>query len=75
MPEGLAEFFIKSCSPTDGVVIDPFAGSGTTTAVARRLGRGAGGLEIHESYVEAARKRLHSRPKEPDDTSVLFRLA
>ena len=35
MPEGLAEFFIKACSPDGGVVIDPFAGSGTTTVVAR----------------------------------------
>ena len=39
MPEGLAEFFIKAMSPRGGVVIDPFAGSGTTTVVARRLGR------------------------------------
>jgi DNA modification methylase len=73
MPEGLAAFFIKSCAPPDGVVIDPFAGSGTTSVVARRLGRQAGGLEIHHSYVEAARERL--RANEPDDTPVLFELA
>ncbi len=75
MPEGVAEFFIKSCCPADGVVIDPFAGSGTTMAVARRLGRRAGGVEIHQSYVEAARKRLSSESQEPDDAPVLFRLA
>lgn len=73
MPEKLAEFFIKSCSPSDGVVVDPFAGSGTTSVVARRFGRQAGGLEIHQSYVEAARQRLHAN--EPDDTPVLFELA
>ncbi|MGH8586429.1 MAG: DNA methyltransferase [Gammaproteobacteria bacterium] len=38
MPEGLAEFFIQACAPVGGVVIDPFAGSGTTIVVARRLG-------------------------------------
>jgi len=58
MPEGLAEFFVKACSPSDGVVVDPFAGSGTTVAVARRLDRQAGGVEIHKTYVSAALKRL-----------------
>lgn len=58
MPEGLASFFIKACSPLGGVVIDPFAGSGTTTVVARRLGRRAGGLDIHDSHVEGARQRI-----------------
>src|SRR3954469_4459057 len=37
MPEGLAEFFIKAASPVGGIVIDPFAGAGTTIVVARRL--------------------------------------
>ena len=39
MPEGLASFFIRAVCPPDGIVIDPFAGGGTTTVVARRLGR------------------------------------
>jgi DNA modification methylase len=58
MPEGLAEFFVRACSPAGGVVIDPFAGSGTTSVVARRLGRRAGGIEIHRTFVDAARERL-----------------
>jgi len=73
MPEGLAEFFIKACSPPGGVVIDPFAGSGTTAVVARRLGRRAGGLEIHRGFVDAARERL--RTGEPDDIPVVIDLA
>ena len=73
MPEGLAEFFVKACSPIGGVVLDPFAGSGTTPVVARRLGRQAGGLEIHKSFVAAARERL--RVDEPDDTPVVIQLA
>ena len=70
MPEGLAEFFIRACAPEGGVVIDPFAGSGTTAVVARRLGRRAGGLEIHRGFVEAARERL--RRSEPDDALVVI---
>lgn len=58
MPEGLAEFFVKACSPEGGVVIDPFAGSGTTSVAARRHGRRAGGLEIHRTFVDAACTRL-----------------
>src|SRR6266487_2387 len=73
MPEGLAEFFIKACSPVAGVVIDPFAGSGTTAVVARRLGRSAGGLEIHKNFVEAAHERL--RVDEPDDVPVVIQIA
>lgn len=58
MPEGLAEFFIKAASPAGGIVIDPFAGGGTTMVVARRLGRRTGGFEIHEQYCEVARRRI-----------------
>lgn len=60
MPEGLAEFFIKAASPTNGVVIDPFAGSATTIVVARRLGREAGGFELHERFVEESLRRIDS---------------
>jgi DNA modification methylase len=73
MPEGLAEFFVRACVPEGGVVIDPFAGSGTTAVVARRLGRQAGGLEIHQSFVDAAHERL--RGGEPDDVQVVIDLA
>lgn len=58
MPEGLAEFFVKVASPPRGVVLDPFAGSGTTVVVARRLGRRAAGIELHEEYAEHACERI-----------------
>lgn len=58
MPEGLAEFFVKSLCPANGVVVDPFAGSGTTVVLGRRHGRRAAGIEIHKEYVEVARQRL-----------------
>lgn len=58
MPEGLAEFFIKMATPEGGIVIDPFAGGGTTIVVARRLRRKAAGFEIHEQFVEEVRRRI-----------------
>src|SRR5580658_2016514 len=73
MPEGLAEFFVKACSPEGGVVIDPFAGSGTTAVVGRRLGRRAGGLEIHKAFVTAALERL--RLNQGDDVPVVIDIA
>ena len=58
MPEGLAEFFIKAFCPAGGVVIDPFAGGGTSVVVARRHGRQAGGFEIHDEFVQEAHRRI-----------------
>jgi DNA modification methylase len=58
MPEGLAEFFVKAASPEAGVVVDPFAGGATTVVVARRLGRQAGGFEIHEEFVREGQRRI-----------------
>jgi DNA modification methylase len=58
MPEGLAEFFIKAMSPTGGVVVDPFAGGGTSVVVARRHGRQAGGIELHDEFVDVAKQRV-----------------
>ncbi|MBK6870465.1 MAG: site-specific DNA-methyltransferase [Kineosporiaceae bacterium] len=58
MPEGLAEFFVRCMCPPGGLVLDPFAGSGTTIVVGRRLGRRAAGFEIHEDFVAEARRRI-----------------
>lgn len=58
MPEGLAEFFVRAMSPEGGVVIDPFAGGGTTVVVGRRLGRRAAGFELHEEFTTEALRRI-----------------
>lgn len=58
MPEGLAEFFIKAACPEGGIVIDPFAGSGTTIVVAKRLNRLACGFELHAEYVHECKRRI-----------------
>lgn len=58
MPEGLASFFIRAMSPEAGVVVDPFAGGGTSVVVGRRLGRRSGGIELHQLFVEEGLRRL-----------------
>jgi DNA modification methylase len=73
MPEGLAAFFVKAASPPGGVVIDPFAGSATTQVVARRLGRVAGGIELHRDFVDVALERLAA--DEADDPPGTLRVA
>jgi DNA modification methylase len=73
MPEGLAEFFIKIACPVGGIVIDPFAGGGTTIVVARRLGRRAAGFEIHEKFVEESRRRI-SENSAVDVQGYLFKV-
>jgi DNA modification methylase len=40
------------------IILDPFAGSGTTCVVAKKLGRNYIGIEINPEYVEMAKKRL-----------------
>jgi hypothetical protein len=57
-PEHLAEFFIRSFCPPGGLVADPFSGSGTTGAMAVRLGRRFRGCDIRESQVRLSRRRL-----------------
>ena len=57
-PEALPEKCIKAGSRIGDVVLDPFAGSGTTGRVALRLGREFVGCELNPEYVELARKRI-----------------
>ena len=56
-PEELAHRVIKLFSPEGGVVLDPFVGTGTTTAVAKQLGRHWIGIDIYPDYVSMARRR------------------
>ena len=57
-PEKLVEPFIKCFCPPGGVVLDPFCGSGTTLAVADRLGRNAIGFDVRASQVELSGRRV-----------------
>jgi modification methylase len=57
-PEVLLARIILSASHPEDVVLDPFFGTGTTGAVAKRLGRSFIGVERDESYARAAAARL-----------------
>jgi len=57
-PEALLERVIRSSSNPGDVVLDPFFGSGTTGAVARRLGRHYVGIERDPAYVQVASERI-----------------
>lgn len=57
-PEALVEPCIKAGCPLGGVVLDPFCGSGTTLAVAKRLGREGIGIELNPKYLPLIKKRL-----------------
>jgi len=57
-PEALLHRIIVACTTPGEVVLDPFLGTGTTAAVAKRLGRRFIGIEREEAYAAAARARI-----------------
>jgi len=57
-PESLLHRVILSSTEVGDVVLDPFFGTGTTGAVAKKLGRGIIGIEQEEKYAKLAEKRL-----------------
>lgn len=57
-PEALAEFFVRSFCPPNGIVLDPFTGSGTTPAAAEKAGRRWIGVDIRESQIELTKRRV-----------------
>lgn len=57
-PEKLIAKLVLASCPKGGVVFDPFLGSGTSSVVARKLGRHFCGVEINEEYALYAAKRL-----------------
>ena len=57
-PEKLAEPCVLAGCPEGGTVLDPFAGSGTTGAVAKRLGRNFTGIELNPEYRNMAMERI-----------------
>jgi site-specific DNA-methyltransferase (adenine-specific) len=61
-PESLVQTCILAGCPADGLVLDPFLGSGTTAIVAQKLGRRWLGIDCVEEYVEMAQRRLSSIP-------------
>jgi hypothetical protein len=58
MPEALLVRIIRASCPPGGLVVDPFAGSGTTLVAAAKLGRQFYGIELSKRYATAAQKRV-----------------
>jgi len=73
MPPKLVEPCILAGSPVGGTVLDPFAGSGTTLAMAVAHGRSAVGIELNEEYLPLIRRRIEEaaavsdRPEADDE--------
>jgi modification methylase len=59
-PEALLYRILLACTKPGDVVLDPFFGTGTTGAVARRLGRKWIGIERERGYVKVARQRIEA---------------
>ena len=71
-PEALLYRIILSTSNPGDVVLDPFFGSGTTGAVARRLGRHFIGIERDEAYINVALERISAVvPSDPASLDVV----
>ncbi len=64
-PEKLIAKLILSSCPPGGLVFDPFLGSGTTSVVAKKLGRNYCGIEINPEYCYWAEKRLEMAESSP----------
>ena len=57
-PPKLVETCLLAGCPQDGIVLDPFLGSGTTAAVAKQMGRHYIGIELNPDYCELAKQRI-----------------
>lgn len=74
-PEGLLARVLLSSSRPGDLVIDPFNGTGTTGAVAKRLGRNYIGFERDRTYAAAAEKRIAAVEPLPEATLAPFMTA
>jgi site-specific DNA-methyltransferase (adenine-specific) len=62
-PVALMEYLIKMVTPVGGIVLDPFAGSGTTGVAARNLNRNFILIEKEQEYIAIINKRLLAQLK------------
>jgi DNA modification methylase len=59
-PVAMVADAIRDCSRRKGIVLDPFAGSGSTLIAAQRTGRRGFGVELDPLYCDVILRRLHS---------------
>ncbi len=70
-PEALLHRVLLATTKPGDVVLDPFFGTGTTGAVAKRLGRNFIGIERDPDYVAVARERIAGVDAAPDDAVTM----
>ncbi len=75
-PEALLERIVKASSDEDSLVLDCFIGSGTTAAVAQKLGRRWIGADINKGAIQTTMKRLQNvmRDQKSDDSILHYRV-
>ena len=61
-PESLASFFVRSFCPPSGTIFDPFAGSGTTAAVAKKHSRNSISIDVRQSQCDIITQRISEIP-------------
>lgn len=71
-PEALLYRVLLSSSKPGDVILDPFFGSGTTGAVAKKLGRNFIGIERDKKYIKAAQKRIDAVSPSPAEALILL---
>lgn len=64
-PEELPQWFMKLFTQEGDIVLDPFAGSGTTLFVAERMGRNAIGIELMQEYYQMIKEQITLLESEP----------
>lgn len=62
-PEDIPTLCIKAGSKEGDIILDPFMGSGTVAAVAKRLKRQWIGIELNPKYIEMAKRRIEREPE------------
>lgn len=71
-PEALLEKIILSSTKPDDVILDPFFGTGTTGAIAKKYGRRFVGIEKNMQYISRANLRIEAQQDESNDVSNLL---
>ena len=74
-PEELLRRIILSCTDPGDIILDPFLGAGTTSAVAKALERNSIGIELNNKYLPIIKKRLKTDQKtlsEKNQPEIIF---
>ena len=70
-PVELLELPIKATCPPNGILLDPFVGTGSAVVAGLTLGRRAIGIDISAEYLEVAKKRIYRVQMEPQGSRLL----